>query len=174
MVEVHNGRAGIARVLVCLCLASLAGCAGLREGKQPPAPAVQATPPAATEAKAAAAPAALDPREERQLSKDLIRDVEQYYRLLREKNVEEASSYVDPQYRQAYQDDLWTFVANYAIESAQVTSHQFFPQVDGVMAKVKVARTLFDKGSVVPKKSEIWMTWNRKDGRWVIRPQEQK
>jgi hypothetical protein len=173
MVQVRSGRAGVAVVVVWLGLASTLGCLAVGGGKQPTPAAPKAAQPTAPEPKEAAGPD-LDPREARQLSKDLIRDVDQYYRLLEDKNVEDASSYVDSQYRKAYQDDLWTFVATYAIESAQVVSYQFFPQVDGVMAKVKVARTLFEKGSVVPKKSEIWMTWNRKDGRWVIRPQEQK
>lgn len=156
-----------------LGLASLAGCVIAQGGAAKPA-AAPAAPPPAVAAPAAPAPAALDPREERLISKDLVRDVDQYYRLLKEKAVEEAVAYVEPAQRAAYQDELWTFVANYAIESAQVLSYQLYPQVDGVMAKVKVARTLFDKGSVVPKKSEIWMTWSRRDGRWLIRPQEQK
>jgi hypothetical protein len=171
MVEVRCGRAGAVVVLACVGLAWTAGCVGPLAVKEvpPPAPVKAAAP----EVKAAPGPT-LDLREERQLTKDLVRDVDQYFRLLKEKNVEDAAAFVDSQYRAAYQDELWTFVANYAIESAQVESQQLFPQVDGLMAKVKVGRTLFEKGSVVPRKSEVWMTWTRKDGRWVIRPQEQK
>ncbi|MBI5015235.1 MAG: hypothetical protein HZB55_07055 [Deltaproteobacteria bacterium] len=171
MVQSRCSRAGLVVLLASLGLAWTAGCLGPLALKEVPPPAPVR--PAAPEVKAAPA-STLDPREERQLGKDLVRDVEQYFRLLKEKNVEDAAAFVDPQYRAAYQDDLWTFVANYAIESAQVESQQLFPQVDGLMAKVKVGRTLFEKGSVVPKKSEVWMTWTRKDGRWVIRPQEQK
>jgi hypothetical protein len=57
--------------------------------------------------------------------------------------------------------------------STQVLSHQLFPQPDGVMAKVRVSRTVFERASVVPKKSEVWMTWMPPDGRCRIRPQEQ-
>ena len=153
------------------------GCAGLGLPERTPDKKPAEASPAAKAAPAPAPPAPqapLDVRDERRLTKDLLRDVEAYYRLLQEKNVEEAANYVDPQYRQAYQNELWTFVANYKIESTQVLSQQLFPQPDGVMAKVRVARTLFEKTSVTPKKSEIWMTWMQRDGRWLIRPQEQK
>jgi hypothetical protein len=103
-----------------------------------------------------------------------VRDVEEYHKRLKEKSVEEAAGYVEEQYRKAYQDALWSFVAAHAIESAHVVSYQLFPQVDGVMAKVKVARTIFEKGSVIPQKSETWMTWIRRGDRWTILPQEQK
>jgi hypothetical protein len=117
---------------------------------------------------------ALDPREERQLTRDLLRDVAEYHRLLRERNVEQASGYVVPEQRKAFQDDLWGLVARYRIESADVASHQLFPQPDGVMAKVKVNRTLFERNSVVPQRSEMWMTWRHQGDRWVLVPQQQK
>jgi hypothetical protein len=60
------------------------------------------------------------------------------------------------------------------VESIQTSSYQFFPQPDGMLAKVKVTRTLFEKGSVVPHKSEVWMTWMQRGGRWLIHPQEKK
>lgn len=139
------------------------------------APALAPAPAPAPESKPAPPPApALDVREERQLTKDLLRDAGEYYRLLREKNVEQASIYVLPEQRKAFQDDLWEFVARYRIESADVASTQLFPQPDGVMAKMKVIRTLFEKASVVPQKSEVWMTWRRAGDRWVIVPQQKK
>ncbi|MBE0617232.1 MAG: hypothetical protein IH608_04815 [Proteobacteria bacterium] len=157
-----------APVLIALAL-GLAGCA------TSPAPVSPTPPVSAPETKPAPPPGpTLDPREERQLTKDLLRDVAEYYRLLREKNVEQASGYVLPEQRRAYQDDLWDFVARYRLESADVASYQLFPQPDGVMAKVKVVRTLFEKASVVPQRSELWMTWRHASDRWILVPQQKK
>lgn len=169
----HRTAVGSWVTVTCAACALLAtGCAAPRGAARPAAAPV---PPPPREAKPAEpAAAALDPREERRIAKELVRDVEDYHKRLKEKSVEEAAAYVDPEYRKGYQDELWSFVAAYAIESAQVASYQLFPQADGVLAKVKVGRTLFEKGSVTPQKSEVWMTWLRRSDRWVIRPQEQK
>ena len=149
------------------------GCAGLRD-QGPAAEKMTVAVPAATIP--APKPAlVLDPREERRLVKDLLRDVDTYHRFLKEKNVEQASQFVDPERRAAFQDDLWDLVARYKIESADVVSHQLFPQSDGaVMASVKVTRTLFARNSVSPEKSELWMSWEHRGNRWVLRPQEKK
>ncbi len=150
----------------------MGGCAGAPPTGPagPKAPVVQAQP----EAPPAPKEAVLDPRVERRIVGDLLRDVREYHRLLQEKNVEQASAYVEPQRRAAFQDDLWVFVASYKIESADVVSYQLFDEPDGIMAKVKVVRTLFQKHSVVPEKSELWMTWHHTDDRWVLVPQKQK
>lgn len=145
------------------------GCAAVPAPGPAPAPA-----PAPVAREPAPAPTVLDPREERQLTRDLLRDVAEYHRLLRERNVEQASGYVIPEQRKAFEDDLWGLVARYRIESADVASHQLFPQPDGIMAKVKVIRTLFERNSVVPQRSEMWMTWRRQGDRWVLVPQQQK
>jgi len=159
----------LAAGLAAFLAAAAMGCAGPQS--PPPKPAVvapvQPAPPPAPEH-------TLDPREERRLVKDLLRDVAEYYRLLREKNVEQAATYVQPEQRRAFQDGLWEFVAKYRIESADVASYQLFPQADGVMAKVRVVRTLFERASVVPEKSEIWVTWRHLGDRWTLVPQQQK
>lgn len=160
-----SGKGGLAVALV-LAL-GLAGCATAPA----PAPAPAQPPPA--KAPALAAPV-LDPREERQLTRDLLRDVAEYHRFLRERNVEQASGYVLPEQRKAFQDDLWGLVARHRVESADVASYQLFPQPDGVMAKVKVNRTLFERNSVVPQRSEMWMTWRHWGDRWILVPQQQK
>ena len=155
-----------------LCL-SVVGCASLPGGEKPAGEAVVATAPAPAPAPPPAP--TLDPREERRLVKELLRDVDDYHRRLREKNVEQASLFVEPEQRPRFQDGLWDLVARYTIESADVVSYQLFPQSDNVVtASVKVMRTLFARGSVNPEKAELWMRWENRGSRWVLRPQKQK
>lgn len=157
---------------MCVGIA-VAGCAGV----QTPSPPPERQPPVSTtETPPPERPPVpmLDPAEERRLVRDLLRDVEEYHRLLQEKNVEQASMYVLPEYRNDAKDDLWEFVARYTVQSADPISYQLLPEPLGVVAKVKVLRTLFEKYSVEPLKSEIWMTWEHRGGRWVLRPQQQK
>ncbi len=149
----------------------LGACAGppVKEAPPPPPPKVREAP------KPKPPPGqALSPREERRLVKELLRDVDNYYRLLKDKNVEQAVTYMPPEYRAKAIEDLWRFVARYQLESADVASYQLFVQPDGVLAKVRVVRTLFPKTSVIPERSEIWMTWMYTGGRWVLRPQREK
>ncbi len=159
----------------CVVMLALggAGCAGLPVGKTTEP---SAEPPKAEKTQPAPAPAApqLDPQEERRLVSDLLRHVDEYYRLLKEKNVEQAAGYVDPEHRQQHIDSLWEFVARYEIVSADVASYQLFAQPDGVLAKVRVVRVLLPRHSVVPERSEVWMTWLRVGERWVLQPQRQK
>ncbi len=158
------------RVCVSLLLLLGVGCAGA----PPPPPPPPVTPAPVAEAPAPPPAPALDPRVKRQLVKDLLRDVADYYELLRYKDVERASQYVDAAGRRAYADGLWELVAAYEVQGADVQSYELYPQPDGVLAKVKVVRTLFAKRSVVPERSEVWMTWVHQGARWVLRPQERK
>ncbi|RMG93206.1 MAG: hypothetical protein D6708_05625 [Candidatus Dadabacteria bacterium] len=150
-----------------------AGCAGVPPAGEPkpPAPAAEAKQP---EAPPPPPVQQLDPREERRLVNELLRDVDEYHRLLKEKNVEQAAQYVEEAQRQAHIDSLWGLVARYEIVSADAASYQLFAQPDGVMAKVRVVRTLIPRHSVVPERSEVWMTWMRRGERWVLQPQAQK
>ncbi len=161
-------RVGAALLSGGMLACCLFACAGAPPAVPPPPP------PAPVAAPVPAPGPAIDPREERQLVKDLLRDIAEYYRLLGEKSVERAAAYAEPEKRSALQDDLWGFVARYSIESVHVQSHQLFPQPDGVMAKVRVERTLFERGSVVPSRSEVWMTWQHRGQRWTLVPQQQK
>lgn len=149
------------------------GCAGFPPARQaePQAPAAEATKPEPPPAPPAAQ---LDPREERRFLNELLRDVDEYHRLLKEKNVEQAAQYVEEAHRQAHIDSLWDLVARYEIVSADAASYQLFAQPDGVMAKVRVVRTLIPRHSVVPERSEVWMTWLRRGERWVLQPQAKK
>ncbi|MDF1556097.1 MAG: hypothetical protein P1P84_23705 [Deferrisomatales bacterium] len=159
-----------------LCLA-MVGCATLPSGGKPaPAAAAAKAPAVAPTPTPASVPAlTLDPREERRLVKELLRDVDAYHRRLQEKDVEQAAMFVEPEQRPAFQDGLWDLVARYKIESADVVSYQLFPQSDNVVtASVKVMRTLFARNSVKPEKSELWMSWENRGPRWVLRPQKQK
>jgi hypothetical protein len=149
------------------------GCAPMAPREKPVQPEVVAPPPEPV--KPPPLPAStLDPREERRIVNQLLQDVEEYHRLLQEKNAERAAAYVDLERRPAYQDELWEFVARYKIESADVMSYELFPQPGVITAKVKVLRTLFRKRSVKPERSEHWMTWEYRQGRWVLLPQLQK
>lgn len=173
----RNGTLGSVLGAALLCLA-LGGCAALGGGSKPAGEAAAAAakaPVAATPAPAPAPSPALDPREERRLVKELLRDVDTYHQRLQEKNVEQAAMFVEPEQRAAFQDGLWDLVAQYKIESADVVSYQLFPQSDNVVtASVKVVRTVFPRGSVRPEKSELWMSWENRGPRWVLRPQQQK
>ncbi|WP_025321544.1 hypothetical protein [Deferrisoma camini] len=159
----------------CVVMLALGGggCAGLPVAKTteptPEPPKVQESQPAPEPQ-----PPKLDPQEERRLVSDLLRDVDEYYRLLKEKNVEQAAGYVDPEHRQEHIDSLWEFAARYEIVSADVASYQLFAQPDGVLAKVRVVRVLLPRHSVMPERSEVWMTWLRVGERWVLQPQRQK
>ncbi len=153
--------------LVC-CTLALGGCAAPQQVlvAKPAAPAPVAAPSAAPDAAAA-----LDPQAERRLVKDLVRDVDEYHRLVREKNVDQASFFVAPERRPLFKDELWEFVARYKLESAVVASYQLFPRAGGFTGKVKVSRTVFEKASVVPQKTEAWMTWEHLGDRWVLQPE---
>ncbi len=164
----------IRTALGTVILAAYVGCAGAPVKQtgpaQPPPERVQA----AKKAPEPPPPPALDPREKRRLVRELLRDVEEYHRLLKEKNVEQAVTFFPPDVRDRVIDDLWLFVGRYHLETADVASYQLFVQPDGVLAKVRVVRTLFPKNSVTPERSEIWMTWHRTGERWVLQPQKQK
>lgn len=163
---------GTVLAVILLC-AALTGCATPRGGGTTTGAAPTVTTPAP--APAPAPSVTLDPREERRLIKELMNDVETYHRLLQEKNVEQASQFVEPGQREAFQNDLWDLVARYKLESADVVSYQLFPESDKVVtASVKVMRTMFARGSVKPEKSELWMRWENRGARWVLRPQKQK
>lgn len=166
---------GVARTLLWLvcCGAVLGGCVPPQQVVVKPAAVVPAAVPAAEVAPAATAtPAAsLDPQAERRLVKDLVRDVDEYHRLVREKNVDQASFFVVPERRPGFKDELWEFVARYKLESASVASYQLLPRAGGVTGKVKVSRTVFEKASVVPQKSEVWMTWEHLGDGWVLQPE---
>ncbi|GAB4255969.1 MAG: hypothetical protein Kow0092_01630 [Deferrisomatales bacterium] len=157
-------------VVWVLSAAALAACAPAVSPTPPPEPVPVAKAPAPAP-EPAPAPPALDPRTERRLVKDLHRDVEEYYRLLQEKDVDRAAAYVQADRREGFKDVLWQFVATYHLQSADLVSYQLTaaPQ-GGAVAKVKVLRTLFEKYSVVPQKSEEWTTWEYHDGRWALRP----
>jgi hypothetical protein len=161
---------------ILVLVLGLVGCGGVAPREQPAETAPAAAAPEVVQPKPPPPPplAVLDQREKRRLTSELLRDVAEYYRLLQEKNVEQASAYVDLENRKDFQDDLWGFVARYKIESADVASYQLYPQLDLVMAKVKVVRTLFEKHSVKPERSEHWMTWEHRQHRWVLLPQRQK
>ena len=172
----YHGTLGTVVGATLLCLA-LVGCATVPSGGKPAPGTAPAKAPvvAPTPAPAPAPSANLDPREERRLVKELLRDVEAYHRRLQEKDVEQAAMFVAPEHRPAFQDGLWDLVARYKIESADVVSYQLFPQSDNVVtASVKVMRTLFARGSVKPEKAELWMSWENRGPRWVLRPQQQK
>lgn len=156
-------RAGVGLLWGGVLALGLLACAAAPPSVPPPPP----PPPAATEP---APVEALDPREERQLVKDLVRDVEEYYRLVGEKSVERAAAYAEPEKRGPLQETLWDFVARYTLESVHVAGYQLFPQPDGLLAKVRVERTVFEKGSVVPERSEVWMTWQHRGQRWIVIP----
>jgi hypothetical protein len=148
---------------LCTAVATL-GCAPA----QAPRPAPEAPKPVA-EAPRPPEPA-LDPRVARQLSNELVRDVTEYYRLLKEKRVEQATAYASMDRRQALQDELWGFVARYTLSSADIATHELHPTANTVVGKVKVYLTLFGRDSVVPERTEAWTTWEHRQGRWVLLP----
>lgn len=163
---------GVAVILLCV---TLTGCATPQGGGTATGAGPAVTAPAPAPAPTPKPTVTLDPREERRLVKELLSDVETYHRRLQEKNVEQASQFVEPGQREAFQNDLWDLVARYKLESADVVSYQLFPESDKVVtASVKVMRTMFARGSVKPEKSELWMRWENRGARWVLRPQKQK
>ena len=147
----------------------LAGCLGPGTEKKPaavdtrPAPVAQPAPAQA-----------MDPREERRLSKELLDAVRGYYRYLQEKNVEQAAAFAAPETRMTLQEDLWGYVARYVVESADVASYELVPQGEVIAAKVKVLLTLFEKNSVIPQKTQDWMNWEHRQNRWVLVPQRRR
>lgn len=164
-----NDRAVRVLLSALLMAGTLGGCAGvgLSGGGGRAAPVLASAP-------APEPQAPLDPADERRMAKELVRDVDEFHRFLRDKNVEQASSFVDPERRKAFQDELWDFASRFKLEAADVASYQFLPGANGVTAKVKVLRTLFEKNSVVPKRVEVWMTWALRSGRWVLEPDPKK
>lgn len=180
MVTIRLRGDAFARWAPLVVAAALSACAATGRGAAPAAsPPGVARPESSEPAKGGAAAAEdtaanLDPREERRLTKELGRDVDDYYRLLREKNLDGALAYVDPRFQKGFLDELWAFTAAYTVEGIQALNFQFRSQADGLSAKVKVARTLFQKTSVVPERSEVSMTWVHRGNRWLFQPTEKK
>lgn len=113
--------------------------------------------------------------DEQKLSKELLKKIAEYYELLEDKYVEKASLFVKEEHRAKFVDDLWEFVANYKVQSADVVSYQLHPQADGVvLGQAKVMRTLFKTNEITPTRQPIYMMWEYDGAKWYLRPQVEK
>lgn len=133
------------------------------------------TPPAApktAQAKAAAEAKPLTMEEvqaRRDMEKLLDETVTEYWKLVAEKNVQEALTHVIEAYREVVRNELYQFNAAYRLTGTDLLSKSM--QYEGMpQADVTVALTVFEKTSVVPVRKEAVQTWRYAGGRWLVVP----
>jgi hypothetical protein len=105
----------------------------------------------------------------RDMEKLLDETVVGYWKLVAEKNVQEALVHVLEAYRETVRNELYQFNAAYRLTGTDILAKTM--RYDGLpQAEVSVALTVFEKTSVVPVRKEAVQTWRYAAGRWLVVP----
>lgn len=166
----------IVPVLVCGMVFGLLlqGCVGLPTQPAEEGQKSQANPQSKDEPQVKKAPPAQLSIEEiqgrRQSEKELERDVEAYYNLVKERNVEKALESVVAYEQEKVQAELWQFIAQFSIENFDIKEKKIDFDAKPYKADVTVALTVYEARTVSPKKMPVSSHWQYADGRWLVRP----
>jgi hypothetical protein len=106
----------------------------------------------------------------RQIEKELERDVETYYNLVKDRNVEKALESVVTNEQEKVQAELWQFISQFTIENFDIKEKKIDFDAKPYKADVTVSLTVYEARTVSPKKKPVSSRWQYAGGRWLVRP----
>jgi len=106
----------------------------------------------------------------RQMEKELERDIGDYYALVKDRNVEKAVEMAPTDKQEALQTQLWQFIADFSVESFDLTDKKIDYAAKPPKANVNIVLTVYEARSVTPKKTPVSSQWLYNGGHWYILP----